>query len=103
MPNKLLCKAFARSTGKPCMCKALKNGRCRFHGGLSTGPKTPEGKARISVATRRRMASGQSQLAKQGFQRWLSNGGRDYLVACAERRQSLKQRRAEGHRWLVDK
>ena len=24
--------------------------RCRLHGGLSTGPKTPEGKARISAA-----------------------------------------------------
>ena len=24
--------------------------RCRLHGGLSTGPKTPEGKARIAAA-----------------------------------------------------
>jgi hypothetical protein len=24
----------------------MKNGRCRLHGGLSTGPKTGEGKAR---------------------------------------------------------
>lgn len=33
--------------GEPCGCKALfPNGRCRFHGGLSTGPKTPEGKRR---------------------------------------------------------
>jgi len=24
---------------------ALKNGRCKYHGGLSTGPKTPEEKA----------------------------------------------------------
>lgn len=27
-----------------CMCKALANGRCKLHGGLSTGPKSPEGK-----------------------------------------------------------
>jgi hypothetical protein len=27
-----------------CMCKALANGRCKLHGGLSTGPKTLEGK-----------------------------------------------------------
>jgi hypothetical protein len=26
--------------------KALANGRCRLHGGLSTGPKTEEGKER---------------------------------------------------------
>jgi hypothetical protein len=24
----------------------MKNGRCRLHGGLSTGPKTEEGRAR---------------------------------------------------------
>ncbi len=27
-----------------CMCKALANGRCKLHGGLSTGPKTEQGK-----------------------------------------------------------
>jgi hypothetical protein len=43
------CGAWARSSGKPCIAKALKNGRCRFHGGLSTGPKTPEGKARCTA------------------------------------------------------
>ncbi len=26
------------------------NRRCRFHGGMSTGPKTPEGKARVVAA-----------------------------------------------------
>ena len=40
------CGAFARSTGKPCKRKALANGRCKNHGGMSTGPKTQEGKAR---------------------------------------------------------
>jgi hypothetical protein len=40
------CGAFARSTGKPCRMKALANGRCRLHGGLSTGPKSVEGKQR---------------------------------------------------------
>jgi hypothetical protein len=28
--------------------------RCRFHGGLSTGPKTEAGRARIAEAQRRR-------------------------------------------------
>ena len=28
--------------------------RCRFHGGLSTGPRTMEGRARIAEAQRRR-------------------------------------------------
>lgn len=30
-----------------CGAAAMHNGRCRFHGGLSTGPKTPEGVERI--------------------------------------------------------
>ena len=40
------CGAWARSAGRPCIAKALKAGRCRHHGALSTGPKTPEGHAR---------------------------------------------------------
>ena len=40
------CGAHSRSTGKPCRAMALANGRCRNHGGMSTGPKTPEGKVR---------------------------------------------------------
>lgn len=43
---KQTCGAFARSTGQPCRMTALRNGRCRLHGGLSTGPKTAVGKAR---------------------------------------------------------
>src|SRR6476619_5373141 len=30
--------------------------RCRFHGGLSTGPRTAEGRARVAEAQRRRWA-----------------------------------------------
>lgn len=40
------CGAKSKRHGKPCSQPAMKNGRCRFHGGKSTGPKTPEGKAR---------------------------------------------------------
>ncbi|BCJ87678.1 HGGxSTG domain-containing protein [Effusibacillus dendaii] len=35
-----LCGAKTRS-GEPCKKAALKNGRCRLHGGKSTGPKDP--------------------------------------------------------------
>jgi len=76
--HKQLCGAYARSTGNPCRAKALANGRCKNHGGLSTGPKTPEGKSRIAEATKHRMASGQAELAKEGFQRWLNDGGRRF-------------------------
>lgn len=42
--KKIECGAYARSTGEPCKAKALSNGKCRLHGGLSTGAKTPEGR-----------------------------------------------------------
>lgn len=33
-----------------CQSPAMQNGRCRFHGGKSTGPRTPEGKAKAAKA-----------------------------------------------------
>jgi hypothetical protein len=39
------CGAETRK-GTPCHGPAMKNGRCRMHGGTSTGPRTPEGLAR---------------------------------------------------------
>lgn len=40
--------------GCPCKGPAMTNGRCRMHGGASTGPKTAAGKARIAAAQARR-------------------------------------------------
>ena len=37
------CGARSKRTGKPCRGAAMPNGRCEFHGGKSTGPRTPEG------------------------------------------------------------
>lgn len=48
------CEAHARTTGKPCRAHALANGRCKLHGGMSTGPKTAQGRARIAAAQRKR-------------------------------------------------
>ena len=81
------CHAYARSTGLPCKAKALANGRCRNHGGMSTGPKTLLGRQAIAQATRKRMAAGQRQLALEGFFRWLENGGREILKRLAFDRQ----------------
>jgi hypothetical protein len=36
--------------GSSCRCPAMANGRCRLHGGLSTGPKTAQGIERIRQA-----------------------------------------------------
>jgi len=48
------CGARARS-GAPCKQKVIPgNRRCKYHGGLSTGPKTDAGKAKIAAAQRLR-------------------------------------------------
>ena len=48
------CGARTRK-GTPCLVRVeAGKRRRRFHGGLSTGPRTTEGKARIAVAQRRR-------------------------------------------------
>ena len=43
------CGARTRS-GAPCRNLSMKNGRCRMHGGASTGPKTAAGLARSRTA-----------------------------------------------------
>src|SRR5215510_13545616 len=35
-----------KRTGKPCQGAAMPNGRCKLHGGKSTGPRTMEGPER---------------------------------------------------------
>ena len=88
---KIKCEAYARSTGLPCQAKALTNGRCKNHGGHSTGPKTLEGRKAISEATRLRMNSGGCRRVLEGFYRWLEGGGRDKLSEHAKDREERKR------------
>src|SRR5262249_13360717 len=37
------CGARSKRKGQPCRAAAMPNGRCKVHGGRSTGPRTPEG------------------------------------------------------------
>ena len=54
--------------GVPCQCPAMANGRCRLHGGLSTGPKTAEGIARIRRAvTKHGWYSATAKLERRRF------------------------------------
>ena len=45
------CGARSKRTGKPCQGAAMPNGRCKLHGGKSTGPRTPEGLERSRRAS----------------------------------------------------
>lgn len=46
------CGACTRA-GEACQAPAMVNGRCRMHGGASTGPRTAEGLARVVKARTR--------------------------------------------------
>ena len=91
MRIKHTCGAYARTTGNPCQAKALANGRCKNHGGLSTGPKTIKGRQAIAQATRQRIASGQQERVLAGFYRWLEGGGREMLSRLAKNREARKR------------
>jgi hypothetical protein len=91
MRLKVKCAAYARSTGNFCQAKALPNGRCKNHGGLSTGPKTLEGRQAISKVMRQRMASGGNMPVLEGFYRWLEGGGKEMLSRLAKSREKRKR------------
>jgi hypothetical protein len=91
MKLKQTCGAYARSTGNPCQAKALPNGRCKNHGGMSTGPKTPKGRKAIAEATRQRMTSEQRKRVLDGFYAWLEGGGREMLSRLAKARERRKR------------
>ena len=60
------CRAKTRK-GTPCQRRpyGLKR-RCPLHGGLSTGPQTPEGRQRVAEAERRRWAAWRAARAGDG-------------------------------------
>lgn len=54
--RRVICGAKTRK-GAPCRCKSEPGKRrCKFHGGMSTGARTPEGIERIREAQRKRWA-----------------------------------------------
>lgn len=62
------CGARTRS-GAPCQGPAMPNGRCRMHGGASTGPRTAEGLARMRAA---KTKHGRYAAEAVAFRRWVS-------------------------------
>lgn len=63
------CGATGKRTGQPCRGAAMPNGRCRMHGGASTGPRTAAGLERCRAATwkhGRRDAAARARAAQRG-------------------------------------
>ncbi len=61
--------------GTPCQCPAMLNGRCRLHGGLSTGPRTPEGLARSRVANwKHGKYSAERKAVRRGINKMIREG-----------------------------
>ena len=61
------CGAKTRRRGTPCQGPAMRNGRCRLHGGLSTGAKTAEG-IRAYPASDSSSTAGMSQTGQKRSQ-----------------------------------
>jgi hypothetical protein len=60
----------------------MKNGRCRLHGGKSTGPKTPEGKKKAAQANQKHGEySQQSLILKALMKAVLKVGGKSISTA----------------------
>ena len=73
------CGAKTRQ-GSPCKRPANKrNGRCRLHGGQSTGPKTAEGRAKIAAANTTTGQHTKAMIAKRREDAKIAKGLRDRL------------------------
>jgi hypothetical protein len=66
--------------GTPCQCPAMANGRCRLHGGLSTGAKTAEGIERIRRAVTRHGRYSNEARAERRYYRKLLRDCRETLA-----------------------
>ena len=66
--------------GLPCKRPANKrNGRCRLHGGHSSGPKTAEGRAKIAAANTTTGQHTKAMIAKRKEDAKIAKGLRDRL------------------------
>lgn len=99
-----------RRDGGSCRGPAMKNGRCRMHGGVSTGPRTPEGLARsrranwkhgaCSADARRAHAQRQAEIRAFNFGQAIYH--RNVMadmrrLLAQERRERREQRRTRRH------
>jgi len=78
------CGAKTRS-GRLCKAPAMANGRCRMHGGKSTGPRTPEGLERSRKANFKHGFYSAEVLEEHKFMRQLLRSSRKTLEQVEKR------------------
>jgi hypothetical protein len=78
------CEAKTRR-GTSCQCPAMSNGRCRLHGGKSTGPKTAEGIERIRRAVTKHGRYTKAAKAEKEHYRTLVRSCREVLEGISGR------------------
>jgi hypothetical protein len=94
------CGARTRAGGE-CKAQSLANGRCRMHGGLSTGPRTVEGQANQRVHARARMLERWTRYrGENGGKVPLSEEGRAKICEAARRTMRMRHRRREALEWV---
>src|SRR5271165_2673433 len=76
------CGAKTRA-GVPCRAPAMANGRCRIHGGTSTGPRTAAGLARLAAARTTKGTHTAESWARDRFVRSVARRLRLLLAARA--------------------
>jgi hypothetical protein len=76
--NAARCGAKTRR-GTRCAAPAMPNGRCRMHGGKSTGPRTIEGLERSRKANWKHGLYSAEWIAMRKYIRWLLRESRSYL------------------------
>jgi hypothetical protein len=88
--NNKLCGGKTRKDGTPCRSVAIRpNGRCMWHGGLSTGPKTEEGKRRCLEGRLRQLAADRAAGIKRTHKK--TPEGRANIAAAIRRRALLRK------------
>src|SRR5271155_2562112 len=68
--------------GPACGSPAMRNGRCRLHGGLSTGPKTADGIKRIRRAKTKHGLYSAAEIAERQRFREMSRDCREVVFAA---------------------
>lgn len=75
------CGARTKRAHQPCRAPAMRNGRCRLHGGASTGPRTAAGLERARKARWKHGWHSKAAREQRARTRWLLRSARDLFRA----------------------